>query len=480
MKKITLAVLIGLFLFVSAYAEDVVFSDISANHWAKKYVYKIVELGVTRGYPDGTYRGNKTLTRYEAAVFLANLATALESKIDDMSVGSSTGGQSAVSSRLLNEIKAELNALEAEVAVLKAGAPGTSEGWIVKGQIESRGKLSNLASDAANTKQGYQSAALDLIKTLPDGTRIAFGYDTDYMPLDGTQDLVTNEAFSVVADYKTDVLDMPMEFQFSTGPGYCINAFGEAVVAPEDKIKVATKISGFDVIAQYIEKSATTTLLKGEIKTVLPIDILGPTDITVGGMDYFKGVNPLNDSKDIQLYVEIGSLPSERISIGGAVLLGQMFETDKMVISGMVQLDDLWDTGTVFQGTLIKYGSAFFTPVLNGTLDEYTAVKINAYGRWVGINPISSTGFIGTDLAVSALHTLSDEMTLEGKLWMPYTGTLTKVIFTEIYVGIIYNLSSAVELAAGYDYTSYGEGATQAYRDMNTSDYFDVRATLAF
>ncbi|MFH1429265.1 MAG: S-layer homology domain-containing protein [Candidatus Margulisiibacteriota bacterium] len=480
MKRITLAVLIGLFLIVSAYAEDVVFSDISANHWAKQYVYKIVELGVTKGYPDGTFRGNKTVTRYEAAVFLANLATALESKINDISVSSASGGQSAVSSRLLNELKAELNALEAEVAVLKAGAPGSSEGWVVKGELESVGILTNVASDATKAKKGYQSAALNLIKTLPDGTRIAIAYDTDYMQLDGDQDLVTDKAFSVVADYKTDIADMPMEFQFSTGPGYYSDIFGKAVIAPEDKIKVATKVSGFDVTGEYIEMSTATTLLKGEIKTVLPIDILGPTDIKVGAMDYFKGVNPLNDSKDIQLYAEFASLPSERVSIGGGVILGKMFETEQMALNAFVGLDDLWNTGTVIQGTFIKYGGNFFDLVTAGTLDEYAALKVNAFGSWVGINPASSTGFIGTDIAVSAKQTLSDELTLNGSLWMPYTGTLTKVIFTEIYVGLTYNLSTAVELTAGYDYTTYGEGATQACQDLNSYDYFNLGAKLTF
>ncbi|NQU17771.1 MAG: S-layer homology domain-containing protein [Candidatus Saganbacteria bacterium] len=44
------------------------------KHWAEAAVLKLVNLGVTDGFPDGTFRGKKKVTRYEIAGFLDKLA----------------------------------------------------------------------------------------------------------------------------------------------------------------------------------------------------------------------------------------------------------------------------------------------------------------------------------------------------------------------------------------------------------------------
>lgn len=47
-----------------------VFSDVPAGVWYSDSVARLVELGITTGYPDGTYRPNTPVTRGEMAVFL--------------------------------------------------------------------------------------------------------------------------------------------------------------------------------------------------------------------------------------------------------------------------------------------------------------------------------------------------------------------------------------------------------------------------
>jgi len=50
------------------------FSDVSPNHWAYRAIKKLVEeYGVLGGFPDGTFRGNRNLTRYEAAAMIAKV-----------------------------------------------------------------------------------------------------------------------------------------------------------------------------------------------------------------------------------------------------------------------------------------------------------------------------------------------------------------------------------------------------------------------
>ena len=62
-----------IFLLASAAFSEVIFSDVSEEHWAKDAVYELVKKGITTGYPDGTFRGEQSITRYETAAFLAKI-----------------------------------------------------------------------------------------------------------------------------------------------------------------------------------------------------------------------------------------------------------------------------------------------------------------------------------------------------------------------------------------------------------------------
>jgi len=50
------------------------FKDVPSDHWAAGFVDKARSLGLIQGYPDGTFRGNERVTRYELAAILARLA----------------------------------------------------------------------------------------------------------------------------------------------------------------------------------------------------------------------------------------------------------------------------------------------------------------------------------------------------------------------------------------------------------------------
>ena len=47
------------------------FVDVPAKHWAYDSLNKLAQAGVISGYGDGTYKGDKTLTRYEVATIVA-------------------------------------------------------------------------------------------------------------------------------------------------------------------------------------------------------------------------------------------------------------------------------------------------------------------------------------------------------------------------------------------------------------------------
>ena len=47
------------------------FSDVTPDSWAYQSVSKLVSEGIINGYPDGTFKGQKEITRFEMAQMVA-------------------------------------------------------------------------------------------------------------------------------------------------------------------------------------------------------------------------------------------------------------------------------------------------------------------------------------------------------------------------------------------------------------------------
>lgn len=100
-KTLLLAMTIAMGITASAYAANP-FSDVPAGHWAYDAVNKLAAEGVVEGYPDGTYGGDRLMTRYEMAQIVAK-AMAKGANVD----------------RLAAEFAGELDSLGVRVANLE-------------------------------------------------------------------------------------------------------------------------------------------------------------------------------------------------------------------------------------------------------------------------------------------------------------------------------------------------------------------------
>ena len=69
-KSLVLAMAMALGVTASAYAANP-FSDVPAGHWAYDSVAELAAAGVVDGYGDGTFGGDKLMTRYEMAQIVA-------------------------------------------------------------------------------------------------------------------------------------------------------------------------------------------------------------------------------------------------------------------------------------------------------------------------------------------------------------------------------------------------------------------------
>ena len=110
MKKIlAIAAVAALTAGVSAYAANP-FSDVSTDDWAYQAVADLSDQGVVEGYPDGTFRGERNMTRYELAQVIARLMA----REDELN-----GQQRATLDKLAGEYADELANLGVRVSNLE-------------------------------------------------------------------------------------------------------------------------------------------------------------------------------------------------------------------------------------------------------------------------------------------------------------------------------------------------------------------------
>lgn len=86
------------------------FSDVPAGHWAKDAVDLITQRGLIQGFPDGTFRGNENLTRYQAALIFYRL----------IQTGALTSPNSGLSSSDLATITKGMQDVSAELAAVSS------------------------------------------------------------------------------------------------------------------------------------------------------------------------------------------------------------------------------------------------------------------------------------------------------------------------------------------------------------------------
>ena len=110
MKKIlAMAAVAALAAGASVYAANP-FSDVSTSDWAYQAVSDLSGQGVVEGYPDGTFKGEKNITRYEMAQIVARLMA----KEDQL-----TAEQRATVDKLAGEYADELDNLGVRVSNLE-------------------------------------------------------------------------------------------------------------------------------------------------------------------------------------------------------------------------------------------------------------------------------------------------------------------------------------------------------------------------
>ncbi|MBD1827338.1 iron uptake porin [Microcoleus vaginatus GB1-A2] len=192
-------------------------SDVRPTDWAFQALQSLVErYGCIAGYPDGTFRGNRAMTRYE---FAAGLNACLD-KVSELIQGGSrnlaTREDLASVQRLQEEFAAELATLRGRVDVLEARA---SE--LEANQFSTTTKLNGeVIFGLAGIARGDDAEGREADKATAFGSRVRINFDTSF----SGEDLLRTrlQVLNLGAFSTNNTKTAEGELRFNVGP------FGEA------------------------------------------------------------------------------------------------------------------------------------------------------------------------------------------------------------------------------------------------------------
>lgn len=111
MKSIKYLALTLCFTLSSPLFAAPLFPDVPENHWAKDAVAALAAKGLVEGYPDGTFKGDRSASRWEVAMIVARLLA----KMEQAHATFATKAELDELRKLVNALREELDALGVRV-----------------------------------------------------------------------------------------------------------------------------------------------------------------------------------------------------------------------------------------------------------------------------------------------------------------------------------------------------------------------------
>ena len=145
-------------------------SDVKPTDWAYQALRSLVErYGCVAGYPDGTFRGNRAMTRYEAAALINACLDTVNELIASATADLATQEDLLVLQRLQEEFQAELATLRGRVDALEAR---TAE--LEANQFSTTTKLTGEVIFSLQDEFGTPDTAADINTTFGGRARLDF------------------------------------------------------------------------------------------------------------------------------------------------------------------------------------------------------------------------------------------------------------------------------------------------------------------
>lgn len=361
------------------------FTDVPEDHWALDSVNKLVKMGVTQGYPDGTFRGREEITRYEMAIFLSKMAHKERMK-------------RAINEKILEELKAEVYKLRYTVDMYKKGPDKTGP---INGSFGARIRMGNLiTANAANPSVAAPiGPVLDYrlitsyLQEFKGGSYIRLNIDTMDSGFSNPRDLV-REMFDFEAGLETPYM---MGIKVTAGPGTIVhrettNIFPSedytVYLRPDNSIAVEYDNGYFDTGIQY----KATQISTSGVVSVHDVNYylwykLGETflgNIKLGySMDYYTNDLRATDAtmeSTINMYnaiIKVNAFHEVGLKLG---VSSDLDPTGKTFFGGYYVAKDLIGQGSNLAVSLNRTGDTFLNA--SGNLKQDDILGVNVFNKF--------------------------------------------------------------------------------------------------
>ncbi|MFH1826652.1 MAG: S-layer homology domain-containing protein [bacterium] len=402
--RILVALLVSVMLVTVVVAEDFKVKDMSDDHWAAWAVNDLIKMGVTKGYPDGTFRGTKQITRYETAVFLAKLAKA---------IGAS-------------DIQADLAALKSEVASLKvsSGTGGLSGSYALDWQF------ANLLATSGTGRGGVASYRLKLNSTQKVGDAdVVINLDTMdagfYSSSSGGNANIIPNLIDVESKLVVDLadlgLDKKVDLTLTAGPGsqqhtdmtnVLPGETGRVYTRPDTGVMANTTAWGTAFRGGYLVKDidASGRIVASEMTggagwNFADLPLVNTLALDVDGSWISKGMYSSTD-RDLRASIGLAMPLADKVDAAGTIGLAGS-STDSMMLAGEVALNDVWETGTVATIKVAKVGGGYLNTGADLADAEFDLAGLDTFDRAL-INGV-------VNLGGKVEQTISEELKVIGR-----------------------------------------------------------------
>lgn len=144
---------------IDAQAQIDALKDIPSNSWAYQSIVSLVNDGIIVGYPDGTFKGNRPLTRYEAAVMVERAVSYLTKQLANPQTAPQVTQKDLDALRaLLAEFHGDIDALKMKVSDLDSRLKTVEGNQKVDEAAANRAKFGAVMYDRAGTLSENTSA----------------------------------------------------------------------------------------------------------------------------------------------------------------------------------------------------------------------------------------------------------------------------------------------------------------------------------
>lgn len=423
-KKLLSGILCVIFLLSTLSVSALTFSDVENDptvKWAKPYINEMAELGYIKGYEDGTFKPNNTISKTEALILLSRMIGVNDESFADsvdFAVNEYKGTLSKFSTNYAKEVSFLLYTGVLKADELDAYLSASNKNTALK-RYEAAILLTKLlgAAEEVESNAFVSSSYADTVE-IPDSARAyveyvkeagimqGMGNNDKGQPMFSPNTSVTRSQMAKMLCSLVDILDVSTQ----TGVIVSVDKFDEKITITIDGNDIVNnleantkyKVNGKDVKLADLSRGmhVKITHIAGRVSliennvSVKDSVIYGLVSSTKDSTTKSVTIADANDKSNIETYV---LAENAKIRVNGAIDLFSKVKSNDYValtiVDGLVESLEVVDKTTTASGTLDSIDVSGTYTILNiedsnGNINAY---EVSADGVDVSRNSLSSS-----------------------------------------------------------------------------------------